>query len=87
MRKQHKPKPKSKLQQALEADDAVKNPAPAPPAVPRDPATVQANKALLWRSMQNQPALAELARTDPIFQKLLADACLFFGVQEVTLDD
>ena len=87
MRKSLKQKPKTKLEKALEADDAYKNPASCSPAIPRDAETVRLNKALLWRSMQTQPALAELARTDPVFQKLLADTCLFFGVQEVTLVD
>ena len=71
--------PKHALQQELENEAK-----PHPAATPRDAETVQANKALLWRAMQTEPALAELARTDPVFQKLLADTCLFFGVQEVT---
>lgn len=87
MRKQPKRKPLTKLQKALEADDAYKNPTPCPPATPRAPEAILENKRRLWASIRAQPALAELARTDVVFQRILSECITYFDVAEVTLGD
>ena len=87
----YKGKPKSKLELLIEKDDAYKNryadirAQPIPKATPRAPHLVAENKRRLWAAMQTQPAVAELAKTDFVFRRLLQETIEHFEVAEVTV--
>lgn len=84
MKKPPKKKP-NKLQQLLNESEAPPPPRVVQPAVKRDPDAIAANKRMLWASMRKNPALAELAKNDFVFRRLVNEVVTHFEVSEISL--
>lgn len=69
-----------------EAEAAAKKAEPKPPAVEMSPDVRQHNRRVVWAGLQAKPALVELARTDPVFNRFLKDACTYFTISGVDAD-